>query len=120
MDTLKHWKIAISQISKCYILNPPLLLLQLGQNLHVGVKDVQKNIFSKMRHQVGLKDVIKLGSQCKYNRILEATRNIIDHLCIPCTKLEFTICQVLHFTTSSYPKSSSWGERCTKKIVFLK
>ena len=36
--------IAISQILKCYILSPPLLLLQLSQNLHVGMKDVQKNL----------------------------------------------------------------------------
>ena len=49
-----------------------------------------------------------------------ATWNTIDHLCIPCTKLECTICQVLHFYYFILSKIFKLGWKMYKIDCFSK
>ena len=73
---------------------PPLLLLHLSQNFQVRVKDV-RNIYSN----------------CGYIKMLE-------NCYIPDFKMLYSKSST--FATSTWPKSSCWGERCTKKYFLLK
>ena len=73
---------------------PPRLLLHLNQNFQVMVKDVRN-----------------IHSRCGYIKTLE-------NCYIPDFKVLYSKSST--FATSTKPKSSCWGERCTKKYFLFR